>query len=131
MNLKYGDKVALLVNNLGSTIPMEISIATSDTIKKLESMGVTVERVVTGPLMTSMDMAGVKLRRRQNHLISWVKFKQILHILDNSAFRFRCGAVALPKADTPNKNKNHLIIFSVKIKQFRDLSVFFWTRTFF
>eukprot|EP00472_Partenskyella_glossopodia_P001634 CAMPEP_0197532344 /NCGR_PEP_ID=MMETSP1318-20131121/39363_1 /TAXON_ID=552666 /ORGANISM="Partenskyella glossopodia, Strain RCC365" /LENGTH=678 /DNA_ID=CAMNT_0043088881 /DNA_START=52 /DNA_END=2088 /DNA_ORIENTATION=+ len=58
MNLKYGDKVALLVNNLGSTIPMEISIATSDTIKKLESMGVIVERVVTGPLMTSMDMAG-------------------------------------------------------------------------
>jgi len=61
MSLKGEDRVAVIVNSLGSATPMEISIATKEIMRDLRSMGVVIERVVTGPLMTSMDMAGFSM----------------------------------------------------------------------
>jgi len=61
MSLGGGDSVALLMNNLGSATALEISVATRDAIRRLEEKGVRVERVVAGPLMTSMDMAGFSI----------------------------------------------------------------------
>ncbi|GAB5368146.1 hypothetical protein AAMO2058_001293300 [Amorphochlora amoebiformis] len=61
MNLQSGDSVVLLVNNLGSATALEISIFTKSVLSKLDSMGVSVERIIAGPLVTSMDMAGISL----------------------------------------------------------------------
>mmetsp|Transcript_10055 Transcript_10055/g.14025 ORF Transcript_10055/g.14025 Transcript_10055/m.14025 type:complete len:389 (-) Transcript_10055:5-1171(-) len=58
MSLEGNDSVIVLVNSLGSVTPIEINIAAKEVIANLEGKGVHVERVVTGPLMTSMDMAG-------------------------------------------------------------------------
>lgn len=58
----YGrDRVALLVNNLGSTTNMELAIVGRRALAVLEERGVVVERVFSGTLMSSLDMAGVSL----------------------------------------------------------------------
>lgn len=61
VSLSKGDKVAIMVNNLGSSTPLEVSIFTRAALKTLEGMGVDVVRVIAGPLVTSMDMAGLSL----------------------------------------------------------------------
>jgi len=63
LTLAKGDKVALLVNNLGASTAMELSVATRAAIAKLESAtyGVSVERVWVGPFMTALDMVGLSI----------------------------------------------------------------------
>ena len=63
LSLAAGDKVALLVNNLGGSTAMELSVATRHAIAALEgpTYGVTVERVYIGPFMTALDMVGLSL----------------------------------------------------------------------
>eukprot|EP00195_Chlamydomonas_chlamydogama_P006031 CAMPEP_0202906546 /NCGR_PEP_ID=MMETSP1392-20130828/39357_1 /ASSEMBLY_ACC=CAM_ASM_000868 /TAXON_ID=225041 /ORGANISM="Chlamydomonas chlamydogama, Strain SAG 11-48b" /LENGTH=587 /DNA_ID=CAMNT_0049595115 /DNA_START=17 /DNA_END=1780 /DNA_ORIENTATION=+ len=57
-----GDQVVLLVNNLGATPPLEMSLVTQAALSKLEGdLGLSVARCYVGPLMTSLDMAGVSL----------------------------------------------------------------------
>lgn len=53
--------VALLVNNLGATPPMELAIVTGDAMRALEARGYSVARVWSGPCLTALDMAGVSL----------------------------------------------------------------------
>jgi len=59
--LKAGDRVALLVNNLGSTPPMEISIVAGDALAACAALGLEVARVWSGTYLTAIDMAGVSL----------------------------------------------------------------------
>lgn len=59
--LKSGDRVALLVNNLGSTPPMEVSIVAGDALAACAGLGLSVERVWAGTYLTAIDMAGVSL----------------------------------------------------------------------
>ncbi|WP_068300425.1 dihydroxyacetone kinase family protein [Pararhodobacter sp. CCB-MM2] len=59
--LKAGDRVALLVNNLGSTPPMEVSIMAGDALAACAALGLKVERVWAGTFLTAIDMAGVSL----------------------------------------------------------------------
>ncbi|GAB1381442.1 dihydroxyacetone kinase family protein [Pararhodobacter aggregans] len=59
--LKPGDRVALLVNNLGSTPPMEISIVAGDALEACAALGLEVARVWSGTYLTAIDMAGVSL----------------------------------------------------------------------
>ncbi len=56
-----GDRVALLVNNLGATPPMEISIVAGDALDACAALGLSVERVWAGTYLTAIDMAGVSL----------------------------------------------------------------------
>jgi ATP-dependent dihydroxyacetone kinase len=59
--LKRGDRVALLVNGLGSTPPMELSIVARSAVRFLEQKGVTVERAWAGTFLSALDMPGFSL----------------------------------------------------------------------
>ncbi|MCA1864340.1 dihydroxyacetone kinase subunit DhaK [Agrobacterium genomosp. 3] len=59
--IKSGDRVALLVNGLGSTPPMELSIVAGAAVELLEKKGVTVERAWAGTFLSALDMPGFSL----------------------------------------------------------------------
>lgn len=56
-----GGRVALLVNGLGATPPMELSIVADAAARNLAGRGVTVDRIWTGTFLTALDMAGCSL----------------------------------------------------------------------
>ncbi|HEX3683108.1 MAG TPA: dihydroxyacetone kinase subunit DhaL [Bryobacteraceae bacterium] len=56
-----GERVAVLVNNLGATTPMELAIFARRVLDVLPSRAFVVERVYCGTFMTSLDAAGVSL----------------------------------------------------------------------
>ncbi|KAJ0401056.1 hypothetical protein P43SY_005076 [Pythium insidiosum] len=59
--LTNGTKVALMINNLGSTTTMELYVVAKFAIEALKRRGVAVERVVVGSFMTALDMSGYSL----------------------------------------------------------------------
>lgn len=59
--LKSGDRVALLVNGLGSTPPMELAIVARSAVARLEAKGVVVERAWAGTFLSALDMPGFSL----------------------------------------------------------------------
>ncbi len=59
--LMAGTPVALLVNNLGATPPMEIAIVTSAAIAAARARGLEVRRLWSGAFLTALDMAGVSI----------------------------------------------------------------------
>jgi triose/dihydroxyacetone kinase / FAD-AMP lyase (cyclizing) len=60
---KFGDgkRVALMMNNLGSTTEMELAIVARHAVPFLEERGFTVERVYAATFLSSLDMAGVSI----------------------------------------------------------------------
>lgn len=58
---KSGDRVALLVNGLGSTPPMELAIVARSAVARLEAKGVVVERAWAGTFLSALDMPGFSL----------------------------------------------------------------------
>ncbi|XP_052107025.1 triokinase/FMN cyclase-like isoform X1 [Mytilus californianus] len=61
LEVKSGDKVACMINNLGGTSVLELNIIAREAILLLESRGVAVERVYCGSFTTSLEMAGVSI----------------------------------------------------------------------
>ena len=59
--LGQGDEVALLVNNLGTTPPIELAIVTRGALAACRDQGLKVRRVWSGTFLTSLDMAGISL----------------------------------------------------------------------
>ena len=59
--LKRGDRVALLVNDLGATTMMELLIVNRRTRQILEPLGVAVHDTRIGPYMTTQEMAGFSI----------------------------------------------------------------------
>ena len=59
--LKAGDRVALLVNNLGGTPSSELSIVAGSALGFLERQGMQVERAWAGTFLSALEMAGVSL----------------------------------------------------------------------
>lgn len=59
--LKSGDRVALLVNGLGATPPMELAVVARSAVARLEAKGVVVERVWAGTFLSALDMPGFSL----------------------------------------------------------------------
>lgn len=59
--LKDGDRVALVVNGLGSTPPMELSIVARSAVEFLEAKGIVVERAWAGTFLSALDMPGFSL----------------------------------------------------------------------
>lgn len=59
--IKPGTPVALLVNGLGGTPPMELAIATRDALAYLAQENIVVVRAWTGTLLTALEMAGMSL----------------------------------------------------------------------
>jgi dihydroxyacetone kinase len=56
-----GDRVALLVNGLGGTPPMELSILGRHALAVLRGRGLVVERAWTGNFLTALEMPGCSL----------------------------------------------------------------------
>ncbi|XP_023931486.1 triokinase/FMN cyclase-like isoform X2 [Lingula anatina] len=59
LDINKGDKVAVLVNNLGGTSVLELTLMAGEVIRCLENKGVLVQRAFCGSFMTSLEMAGV------------------------------------------------------------------------
>ncbi|MBV8895414.1 MAG: dihydroxyacetone kinase subunit DhaK [Acidobacteriaceae bacterium] len=59
--LAAGERVVLLVNNLGATTAMELAIFGGRAVRLLLALGLKVERVYSGAFMTSLEAAGVSL----------------------------------------------------------------------
>ncbi len=60
---RFGDekRVAVMVNNLGTTTEMELAIVSRHAVPFLESKGFTVERIYAGTFLSSLDMAGISI----------------------------------------------------------------------
>jgi len=56
-----GAPVALLVNGLGATPPMELAVVAREALAGLRQRGLTVERAWCGNFMTAIEMPGVSL----------------------------------------------------------------------
>lgn len=56
-----GARLALLVNGLGATPPMELAIAARDALRHLRGRGYVVERAWSGTLLSALDMPGFSL----------------------------------------------------------------------
>ena len=60
---RFGDekRVAVMVNNLGATTPMELAIAVRHALASLRAKAFQVERVYSGTFLSSLDMAGISI----------------------------------------------------------------------
>ena len=61
LELKSGAKVALMVNGLGGTPPMELAVVSRAALADLRGRGIAVERAWSGNFMTAIEMPGVSL----------------------------------------------------------------------
>ncbi|WP_323015657.1 dihydroxyacetone kinase subunit DhaK, partial [Devosia sp.] len=61
MQLPAGARVALLVNGLGGTAPMELAIMAWAALTQLRARGLVVDRAWAGNFMTAMEMPGCSL----------------------------------------------------------------------
>ena len=61
MQLSAGAKVALLVNGLGATPPMELAIVARRALANLRERGLRVERAWSGDFLTAIEMPGCSL----------------------------------------------------------------------
>ena len=61
LRLARGDRVALLVNDLGATPSSELLIVAREALAHLEATGITVERAWCGTFLTALDMQGCSL----------------------------------------------------------------------
>jgi triose/dihydroxyacetone kinase / FAD-AMP lyase (cyclizing) len=61
LRLRSDERIAVLINNLGSTTGMELAIVARRTLRVLESRGLAVERLYSGTFVSSLDMAGVSI----------------------------------------------------------------------
>lgn len=61
LGLKSGAKIALMVNGLGSTPPMELAVVSRAALADLRGRDVAVERAWTGNFMTAIEMPGISL----------------------------------------------------------------------
>ncbi|XP_063359561.1 triokinase/FMN cyclase-like [Cydia amplana] len=61
LKLKSGDRVAVMIDNLGGTSFMEMNIISAETKDYLVSKKITVERIYSGHLKTSLEMHGFQI----------------------------------------------------------------------
>ncbi len=61
LGVTTSDRLALLVNGLGATPPMELAIIAREAAAELRRQGLQVERAWTGTFLTALDMPGCSL----------------------------------------------------------------------
>ena len=73
-HLAAGDRVALLINNLGATTTMELAIVARRALAALRERELVVERVYSGTFVSSLDTAGVSisLLKLDGPLLRWL-----------------------------------------------------------
>ena len=58
----YGaGELVVMVNSLGNVTPLEVTLIVNMVLTYLKKVGDTVVRIVSGPVMTSLDMNGISL----------------------------------------------------------------------
>jgi dihydroxyacetone kinase len=74
LSVKAGDRVALLVNNLGGTPSSELSIVAGSALRALASRHINVERAWSGTFLSALEMAGVSLTlmRVDSQRLAWL-----------------------------------------------------------
>ncbi|XP_030057006.1 triokinase/FMN cyclase isoform X1 [Microcaecilia unicolor] len=60
-----GVHLVLVVNNLGGLSFLEMEVVANSVVQYLEDQGAVIERVMVGPFMTALEMAGVSLTLMQ------------------------------------------------------------------
>jgi len=100
--LRSGDRVVLLVNGLGSTPPMELSIVARSAIAFLDCNGITVERAWVGTFLSALDMPGFSL--------------SIMHVDDKALALIDAptDASAWPRGGAVNRNR---VLPSIKVAE--------------
>ncbi len=103
LRLARGERVVLLVNNLGGTPTMELAIVARRAITDLEGRGLSVDRVLCGTFLTSLEMAGVSLSvlRVDDRRLAWLDAPTEAPAWPNAASRPRSGARTLAKSSAP------------------------------
>lgn len=61
VQLRKPERIALMVNNLGATTPMELAIFGGRVVRAVQHRGLKIERIYSGAFMTSLDAAGVSI----------------------------------------------------------------------
>jgi len=74
LSLQTGERVALLVNNLGGTPSSELSIVAGSALRYLAERGIEVERAWAGTFLSALEMAGVSLTllRVDDERLAWL-----------------------------------------------------------
>ncbi len=72
--LQAGERVALLVNNLGGTPPSELNIVAASALRYLAGRSIAVERAWAGTFLSALEMAGVSLTllRLDDQRLAWL-----------------------------------------------------------
>lgn len=103
--LHRGERVVLLVNNLGGTPTLELAIVARRAIANLEARGLVVERVYCGTFLSALEMAGVSLSvlRVDDRRLAFLDAPTDAPAWPNAADRARHGArtLAEPAATSP------------------------------
>jgi dihydroxyacetone kinase-like protein len=61
LSLRSGDSAIVIVNGLGSTHLLELSLMFAEVADRLDAAGVTIARALVGSYVTSLDMSGCSL----------------------------------------------------------------------
>lgn len=72
LQVREGDRVGLMVNNLGATTPLELHLAAKEGVRFVrQELKAQLERVWVGTFMTSLDMHGLSLTliKLDDHLL--------------------------------------------------------------
>ncbi|RKT20758.1 homodimeric dihydroxyacetone kinase [Paraburkholderia sp. RAU2J] len=72
--LQTGERVALLVNNLGGTPSSELNVVAGSALRNLAERGIKVERAWAGTFLSALEMAGVSLTllRVDDERLGWL-----------------------------------------------------------
>ncbi|GBP44177.1 hypothetical protein EVAR_31621_1 [Eumeta japonica] len=76
LSLAAKDRVAVMINNLGSTSVLEVNILAMEIKEFLNSKNIRLERIYSGHLMTSLEMHGVQicvLHLNSEHGDNWLQ----------------------------------------------------------
>ena len=74
LSLQTGERVVLLVNNLGGTPSSELSIVAGSALRYLAGRGIKVERAWAGTFLSALEMAGISLSllRVDDERLGWL-----------------------------------------------------------
>ncbi|NIF80569.1 dihydroxyacetone kinase subunit DhaK [Paraburkholderia sp. Cy-641] len=72
--LQAGERVTLLVNNLGGTPSSELNVVAGVALRELDRRGIKVERAWAGTFLSALEMAGVSLTllRVDDERLAWL-----------------------------------------------------------
>ncbi|CAF2982361.1 unnamed protein product [Rotaria socialis] len=95
LDIKRDDNVFLCVNNLGGCSNLELGVIMKDAIENLEHRSIHVKRVMSGGLMTSLNMKGFSLTVLK---LTADMSSMVLNLID-----FPTDAFAWPKTISPTQ----------------------------